>query len=146
MAYVKLYLPDTPTTAITVLCGVVTCGGKKNTETTPAANVDGPIIVQTQSFENITISLSNVQFTQGTDTLTWSDILSLYSHKFADNNPAYLEVQYGKGDTIFNLTGTAGTTKIPVILQSFSLPIDTRISVEGKIPTAKLTFIETDTE
>ena len=141
---INIYLPDAPTSAIIVKGTSVTPGGKKNIDVSPSANIEGPVKVQTQSFENLNFQIQGVHYTGEAGTLTWANVLTLYRHKFDNSNPAYLEVTYG--DTK-QLTGSDGvTTKIPVILESFNFPISTKDSKNGYMPVGSLTFKETGTD
>jgi len=141
MAIINLYLPDAPTVAIKILASQVTPSGKKNIDSSPSANIDGPVKVQTQSYENLTIGLQRILFTQESGTITYENVLTLYRHRFDNTNPAYLEVSYGTDKTLKGSDGT--TTKIPVVLESFNFPIDTSDSKNGYMPVGSLTFKET---
>ena len=130
--------------AVRVLCDSITLGGIKNIVSKSNANIDGPVEVQTQSFENPVINMQGVHFVatadySGSDTiLTFADVLILYKHKYNGSNQVILNVTYGNT----NLTSLSGTD-IPVVLKTFNLPIKIKQSKGGYLPVGTLTFVET---
>lgn len=123
----------------------VTVGGKKNNIASPNANLNGSIVeVQTQSIENLTYNIPNVHFTGSSTVLSYADVLTLYRATFDGTNPAYLKVVYGTATSLVGVDGT--TVEIPVILQSFSFPVNVKDSRDGYMPIGNLTFIETATD
>lgn len=144
MTYLNLYLPEAPTTAIKILAGSVGVSGKKSIDISPSANIEGPAIAQTQSFENLTFNIQRVLFTESTDTITMEDVLTLYRHKFNNSDPAYIEAMYGEDKMLYGSDGV--TTKIPVVLETFNFPIDMKTTKDGYIPSGSLVFKETNVE
>ena len=144
MTYLNLYLPEAPTTAIKILAGSVGVSGKKSIDISPSANIKGPVIAQTQSFENLTFNIQRVLFTESTDTITMEDVLTLYRHKFNNSDPAYIEAMYGEDKMLYGSDGV--TTKIPVVLETFNFPIDMKTTKDGYIPSGSLVFKETNVE
>ena len=141
---INIYLPDTPNTAIKLLGQTVTPSGKKNLDVSPSANIDGPVKVQTQSYENLNFNIQGIHLTEDSGTLTFDNILTLYRHRFDNTNPAYLEVTYGDTKTLKGSDGT--TTKIPVVLESFNMPLSASDSKNAYMPVGSLTFKETKTD
>ena len=153
MTYLNLYLPEAPTTAIKILAGSVGISGKKSIDISPSANIEGPAIAQTQSFENLTFNIQRVLFTEEVfnsgdvdeiSSITMEDVLTLYRHKFDNSNPAYIEAMYGEDKMLYGSDGV--TTKIPVVLETFNFPVDMKTTKNGYIPSGSLVFKETNVE
>ena len=125
---------------VKVLASGLTLSGKKHLQLKPNANINGPVEVQTQSFENLTISIQGVHFTGETDTLDWDDVLTLYQSKYDGTNYIILNVAYGSDDTyVAGLTGT----DIKCVLETPSLPINMTSSRDGYLPVGTLILRET---
>ena len=135
-----------------VLCNSVQISGKKTIDTKPYANfpsVTEPVEVQTLPYENLKIVLQGVKFPATTDNLSdtdlfrYTDLLDYYATKYDGTNGKYtLTVAYGK-DTNYTLPGLGSTSGIPVVVESFSMPIDARDSIKGYLPSASVTLVET---
>jgi hypothetical protein len=129
---------------LTVLCDSIRVSGKKSNIKKPNANLNGSIVeVQTQSIENPSYVVANVNITGGSGTLTYSHILSLYRLAFTGYNPVYLKFVSGSSTGLVGVDGS--TTEIPVILESFDIVYNHLSSAEGSIPLVNLTFVETKT-
>jgi len=139
---------------VRILCDKVTAAGSVNLDASPDLNSTTISDVQTQTFENVAYSIAGVRITAQADTLSYSDILTLYKSKYnSDTNVTHLVVNFGTTDTDGNfdptvyqtLVGSALTapTEIPVVLKSFSFPIDVTSSIRGHMPIGTLNFIET---
>ena len=126
--------------AVRVKCTGVSVGGKKNNNKTPNANGDDLVYVQTQSYENLTYSISGIHYTGESGILSWADVITLYKAKNTSTNYAVLTVTYGDST---QLTGLAGTTDIKVALDTLNFPISTIDSKEAYLPVGSLTFTET---
>lgn len=126
---------------VTIKATRVSVAGRKGLEAKPNANIDGPVDVQTQSFENPVYTISPVHFTGQANTLTYDHVLTLYRQKNTSSNATKLVVNYGTSGTLLNSLSQA--TGIKVVLDSFSLDLDTSDSKDAYMPTATLTFIET---
>ena len=118
----------------------VTIGGRTNTYNTPNANGTAAVEVQTQSFENPTYSIQGIHFVEGSTNLSYTNLLSMYKHKYTGSNPIYLLVKYEDTDLVAS-DGTS--TSIPVVMSGFNFPIKTNESRDGYMPVGSATFIET---
>jgi len=135
-----------------VLCDTVTVSGKKGLDVAPYANFPSTVEaveVQTLPYENLKLSVNGVRFpttTVGladTNVLTYEDLLDYYSTEYDGSNGKYiLVVQYGK-DTDYTLPGLGTTSGIPVVIESFKMPISVKDSVKGYLPQATITLVET---
>ena len=142
MSQFTITMPDGTTTK-NIPCSSLQPSGKKNIESKPNANLDGPVEVQTNSYENLKFVLQGVHFTGEEGDLDYDDVLTLYKSKFTGTNAAKINVTYGT-DKI--LKGLEDSTDIYVVLESFNFPIDMRESKDGYMPVGSLIFVETDTE
>lgn len=143
MAYVKITHPDINSgSPVYILCNNVTVSGTKKLDTTPNVNIqDGPVEVQTQSFENLNYSINGIHFTGESGTLTWLDLLTLYKSKYDGTNPAVLNVSYG---TNVILSGLSASTDINVVLKSLNFPLSTADSKNAYQPIGTISFVETE--
>ena len=88
-----------------VLCNQVNLGGKKSVTSTPNANVDGPVEAQTNAYENLGITLQGVKFPFTTTDLAdttlfhYSDLLTMYKHKYTGSNAYSLVVTFVENNT-----------------------------------------------
>lgn len=129
----------------------VTPSGKKNLSSTPNANIQGPVEIQTLAFENPTYVVSGIQIvTADANSLQYEHILQLYRQKYARTtdtvigDSTVLQVKYGDGVNEKMLSNVLGeSTGIRVLLEDYSYPIDVSDSKSGYMPTASLTFMET---
>jgi len=126
-----------------VLAVQVTTSGRKTVKTEPLPSGDRKSEAQTQGYENLKYAVTGIHFDPDTPNhLTWGDILILYKHRFDGTNPAIMKVSYGIS-TARELTDSDGNTEIPVILESFSFPVNVSESRGGYMPVGTLTFTET---
>lgn len=127
---------------VTLVCNQITVAGKRNITHKPNANVAGPVYIQTQSFDNLGISISGVHFTGTSGTLTYAQIMSMYTTAYANTagTTITLNARYGLSNY---LTGSDGATNIKVVLESFNYPIDATQTRDGYRPIGSLTFRET---
>lgn len=147
-------------TTYRVYCDQVTFGGNKSIDTTPNANIGGPVEGQTLAYENLKINLQGVRLTNLTsgsypNPLTWATLISMYKHSYSGpsgtglNGQIKLTVTAGTTSTSGHysgsttVTGLAGTAPIPVLLKSFSFPFDVRDSKDGYLPVGSMSFEET---
>lgn len=127
---------------VTLKCNQISVAGKKNITHKPNANVSGPVYIQTQSFDNLGIGIQGVHFTGTSGTLTYDQVMDLYTGAY-DNTAATtvtLNVRYGVSNY---LSGSDGATNIKVVLESFNYPIDATQTRDGYLPIGSLTFRET---
>ena len=141
------------TTAVTlngkrVLCDQVLVGGTKSVVSKPNANVDGPIEAQTLAYENLRLTLQGVHFPFTTADLAdttifhYSDALTMYKSKYTGANAYTLIVVLGK-DVDYTLAGLSSTAGIPVVMESFNLPLSAKASKNAYMPSGSLTLRET---
>jgi len=132
-------------TTYRVLCNKVTVGGQKSVDVKPYANAGGPVEGQTLAYENLTINIQGIHYTNDAGTLTWAAMMSMYKHEYDSsgtgvNGPITLNVTYG-GST--QLTGLSGSADIKVLVKTFSLPLDATSSKEAYLPVGNITLVET---
>ena len=135
-----------------VLCDTVVVSGKKGMDTKPYANFPASteaVEVQTLPYENLKLVLQGVRFPTTTadladaSTFRYEDLLDYYSTKYDGSSGKYtLIVQYGK-DVDHILAGLGTTSGIPVVIESFNLPISASDSKKGYMPTGTVTLSET---
>jgi len=130
-------------TTHTVKCTNVVVGAKRNINATPNANIDGPVEVQTMAYENMKISLQGVHFNTAISTLDQTDLNTIITTKYDGTNPWYLTVKYGPIGSEQILQALSGETVIPVVLESYNMPISTTDSRDAYMPVGSLSFIET---
>jgi hypothetical protein len=123
-----------------ILSDQVSIAGTKNNDVTPNANGINLSKVQTQSFENPKINISNIRITNASGTLTYEDILELYDYKYTGTNHNVLTITYGARIVPSLATSTSG---IKVILSSFNIRFDTKDSKDAYLPSMDLVFTET---
>ncbi len=145
---------------VRVMCQKVTVGGKKNVDSKPNANIDGPVEVQTLAYENLSINLTGVRFMNITtndlssttanprntiQTLTYPHLLTLYKEAYdgTSGTQIVLNVSYGRNGDITDLVGLSNSANIPVVIESFSLPIDTAATKGGYLPIGNIILRET---
>ncbi len=140
-AYIIFSGFDTTATRL-VSAQSITASGKKNNSVQPLENGTALARVQTQSYDNPRYTMSGVVINlANTSSIQYSDILELYTMRYDGTNPAKLRVTY---NTTSQLTDTDGTTTdIPVILESYTWPIDMGDSRDGYRPTVTLNFVGT---
>jgi len=132
-----------------VLGSKVLVGGTKNIDKKPNANIDGPVEVQTNTYENLTLTLQRVKFPFTTTDLAntalfnYSDLLDMYKHKYTGSNKYTLVVTFGK-DVDYTLAGLDSTSGIPVVLKSFSMPIDIQDTLNAYQPEVNIILSETE--
>lgn len=127
----------------TVVCDSVTVSGKKNNIKTPRANMTGALVeVQTQSFENPQYNISGIHLNSSTN-FSYADILTLYRATFSGTNPAYLQITYGTATSLISADASGTVVEIPVILESFNLPISASDSKNAYMPIANIQLVET---
>ena len=134
----------TAPTDVRILCERVTVSGKKNTVVKPNANGDNITEVQTQGFENPKYILAGVRFDPNASEsiLTYKNVLELLKAKYNGSSQVLLQVTYGTSNTLLS-TSDLTSTSIPVVLESFTFPVDVRDSRDGYLPVATLSFVET---
>jgi hypothetical protein len=125
---------------VTVLGGSVTYSGKKNNSAEPTANGNDIVEVQTQSYDNPLINISNIKL-HDTTYLNINDIHTLYKARYDGTDPITLKIAYDTTDKI--VPGMLTDTSILVILETFSIVLDARNSDKAYMPVASLSFIET---
>lgn len=125
---------------VTVYCDVITISGDKNNNKTANANGESMSEIHTQSYENPKYVMSGIHFTGTSGTLSFDDVLTLYTQRYNGSNATVLNVTYG--DNVV-LSGLSGSSDIDVIMDDFSLPISARDSKDGKLPIGRITFTET---
>jgi hypothetical protein len=145
MAYVKITHEDINSgNPVTVLCNSLTVSGNKTTDSTPDVNIqDGPVEVQTQSFENLNFNINGIHFTGDSNTLTWLDLLTLYKSKYDGTNAITLNVVYGLSNEKV-LSGLSASSDISCVLKTISFPISVVESKNGYLPVGNITLIETE--
>lgn len=128
-----------------VRCSACLVSGNKNITSTPNANIDGPVEVQTQSYENLTITLQGVLFPTSdlndTTYFRYEDLLDLYKLKYTGSNQKLLTVTYGGSTVLDGLTATAG---IPVVIKSFNIAVNAKDTKAGYIPSGSIILVETE--
>lgn len=152
MTHIKVWHEDLADTKF-IKAASITVSGKKNNEDKPSANVLGPIEVQTNSVENLKLSIQGVHFipadltSDSSTALTWEDILTIYRARYDGTNPVYLNVVYGSGISEATLSAVtsegSSITDIPCVLDDFNFPISVVDSREGYLPVGTLKFTET---
>lgn len=134
---------------VRVLAPSISIAGKKNVTAKPDANGNEIVKVQDQSYENLKFSLQNVKIPSNDDgvdhSLDYDDLITLYTTKYDDTKVALLQITYGNKDNSasVDLTGSEGLTFIYVVMDTFNATIDTSNTVDGYVPSATITFVET---
>lgn len=138
--------------SVKVLAQKVIVSGKANLTANPIENGNDFVEVQTQSYENTRYVMQGVRLTEAAGTITYKDILALIKLKYNGLNHTVMQLSYGNTDVvngIYPKQVVAGidsvTTDIPVILESYSMPLDTSDSRDAYLPIVNLVFIETKT-
>lgn len=108
-----------------VLCNSVTVSGKKNFDSKPNANVDGPVEVQTLSRENLQIVLNGVYMPETANNLTYNDVLFMFNQKYNGANKIFLKVEYG---TIQSVTQTDSSLKTTTTTGSWDTAFSVNLS------------------
>jgi len=130
--------------SVRILCDKITVSGTKNIIAKPNATGTDLVEVQTQSFENPVYKIDGIHFMEWANTLSYSDVLTLYKAQYNGNNPAILTVNYGTAETTMLVAACDTTsTDISVILKTFSYPLDIKSSKAAYMPIGNLTFQET---
>ena len=133
-----------------VLCKAVSVAGKKQVDSKPNANIDGPVKAQTLAYENLSLSLQGVHLPFTTADLAdttlfhYSDMLTMYKSKYNDTNAYTLIVTFGEDDTNYTLAGLNTIAGIPVVMESFSAPIDASNSKNAYMVVGNITLRETN--
>jgi hypothetical protein len=145
MAYIKLKHPsithNLDTAGFVTLMGAkVNYSGKKNNSAEPNANGNDIVEVQTQSYDNPRLIISNIKL-HDTTYLNIKDIYALYKSRYDGSNPIELKIAYGYDDIVF--PGLLQDTSVWVILDNFNIDLDARNSDQAYMPIASLSFIET---
>jgi hypothetical protein len=135
----------------------ISVGFKRDLQAEPNANFSSTVLaeVQTQGVENPRYSLQGVHlagygetttlaFGVATSILTWADLYTLSKIQYNGTNQPILRVGYGPTNALQTLSGYAGTTTIPVILESFNLNLDARDSKDAYRPSLNINLLETD--
>lgn len=127
-----------------VPCRSIKVGGQKNLSNKPNANIAGPAEVHTQTYENLTYSVSGIYLIPNETNKTnqyidWDDIMALYKTKYNGTNPAILNITYGGND----LVGLENSKDIKVVIDSPNMTFDTSDSKNAYMPSGTLNFIET---
>jgi hypothetical protein len=144
MASVILTNTSLTPTSLTIKCNQINTSYKKNNVAKPNANIDGPVEVQTQSFENPVYTVSGVHFLlSDTTTIQHSHLLDLLAQKYDGTNNSTLIVTYGDGSGRVLADSTGATSGIKVVLDSFSYPVDVSDSRNGYMPIGNIVFRET---
>ena len=147
MARPQITISGGDLTGTKVLVGSsVKISGNKNLDSKPNENVDGPVTVQTNSYENLVYTINNIHIdTSVVNAITYADLLKIYKHKYTGANPLVLTVTYGSAGvhTLMNLKGE--TSGINVVLKTFNASIDPAKILDAKILDGiTLTFTETE--
>jgi len=129
-------------TPVTLQCSKVLTGNKRSINAKPNANVDGPVEVQGKAVENRKISIPNVYFDTEVTIVTAEEMEDLLQLEYDGTNAPILTVTYGKTGTE-TLKSMTGSTSIPVILESYSYPVDVSDSKGGYMPVGSMIFVET---
>ena len=127
---------------VTLQCNKVMTGNKRSINAKPNANVDGPVEVQGKAVENRKITIPTVHFDTEVTIVTAEEMEDLLQLEYDGTNAPILTVTYGKTGTE-TLKSMTGSTSIPVILESYSYPIDVTASKGGYMPVGSMTFVET---
>lgn len=129
-------------TPVRLLCTNINISGKTNISVEPDANGNNQVEVHKQSYENLIYNISGLHFTGAANTLTYTDLLTLYRAKYGGSYaPAYLTATYGDGTVLKGVDGS--TTSIKVLLESFNFPISMTDSKNGYMPVANVVLRET---
>ena len=146
MAYVKII--DTgaglPGDEYRIYCDSVKVSGTKNVSSKPNANTDGPVEVQTLSFENVSINISGVHWTDSSDSLNYTRLMNLYKTNYNGANPSLLYIYIGDNNITPFPDMDGATSGIKVILKSFSVDMSSKDSAKAYMPMMALNFVETD--
>lgn len=127
---------------VRVFCNSVRVAGQKNNTSRATPSRMKKSTGQTVSVEPLTFVLQGFMLTGEVGSLSYSDVLKLYRHKFSGENVVKLRVRYADGVV---LTGVEGDEDIVVLLDSFNFPIDVGSSYDAKVVSGgSLTFRETD--
>ena len=124
---------------VRILGGTLVASGKKRLVSKANVNPGTQVDVQVQTQENILYSLTGIQLTGASGTLTFPQVLAMYRSA----SPATLELTYGKtGST--SLVGFDGAdTTISVQMDDWVFKVDTSDSKGGYLPTLSMNFIGT---
>jgi len=121
----------------------VSLSGKRSIDAKPNANIDGPVEVQTNAYENNRISITGIDWVDDSDTLNYTRILSMLKSKYTGANKVLLKVYLGSSSTPFpDMNG--GTVGIPVVLESYTINMSSKDSLNAYMPSISLNFIETN--
>lgn len=139
-------------TPVSVKCTTVLVTGKKLTQKKPNSNGVGPVEVHTQGYENLQYLLRGVQLVEGTNKLSYDDIVALYKASYDGTNPVTLTVVRGSYNEDTGVTTEVtlpdmdgGTSGIRCVLDAdLSIPFDAAQSRDAYRPTFDLRFVETD--
>ena len=147
-ALITLQHPDINSgTAVRIVGAKVLVSGKTNIQLKPnVLSTNYPTEIQTNTPENIIYNITGVHLTGESNTLSYSNVLTLYKLNYASLDHAtypqiVLTVEYG--DTALVSSGASASTSIPVMLDSFTLPIDVKMSKDGYMPIVTMIFKET---
>lgn len=128
----------------TIRGSISSLSGKKNINYDTNANGGEIVEVNTQSYENISISIQDIKLvpnSESSDTfITWDDILTLYKMNYNGTNAPVLNITYGDSTSV---KGANNSTDIKVILESMDMNMNTRDVKNAYLPTVNLNFIET---
>lgn len=136
----------TPTSKI-ISCQAVNVGGKRNIDSQPWANINGPTEVMVNAFENQTIAIPMVFYDTRASALdsslfTIEDVQTLIKSTYDGTDAPILTVKYSDNGTK-QLQSLSGSNTVPVVLKSYTYPINIMDSKDGYMPTGSLTFVET---
>ena len=129
--------------ATPIYCSQVSAGNKRNLVAKPNANIDGPVEVQGKAVENRRINIQRVMYDTTKTTITAEEMEALLGLEYDGTNAPILTVTYGLtgSKTLKAMDGVS--TSIPVMLESYTYPIDVTDSNQGYMPVGSLIFIET---
>ncbi len=129
-------------TPVRIYCTGVNAGNKRSLNAKPNANVSGPVEVQTKAVENRKIVLQRVHFDTTQTTITAEEMENLLQLEYDSTNAPILNVTYGKAGAE-TLKSMSGVTDIPVILESYTYPINVQDSDQGHMPVGNMVLMET---
>ena len=157
------YSGFTGTSTRVVRANSISVGFKRDIIAEPNAVFSSTLLaeVQTQGVENPRYSLQGVHLAgygetttktynlvtstfDNTSIMTWADLQVLAKVQYTGANQPILRLAYGAVNALIPLSGYAGTTTIPVILESFNLNLDARDSKDAYRPSLTMNLIETE--
>ena len=117
--------------------------GAKNVSSDPNPGSFNIVESQTQSLENPKIVVDNVSIENDSGSLTIANILDMYKHKYDGGNPIVLFIHYGSNNENTLLNFDKETTGINVVLEDFTIDLDTTSIRDAQKPVISLEFVET---